>query len=153
MGERAAATLARELRSIDRLGQAEADELEALDEIGPKTAAAVGLFFEQPANVELVRRLKEAGLSMQPSAEPRVASTDAVFSGKIVVLTGTLLGTSRGEARALIESRGGRVAGSVSRKTDLVVAGESAGSKLAKARELGIEVIDAETFARITQDE
>jgi len=153
VGQRAAATLARELRSIDRLGQAEADELEALDEIGPKIAAAVGLFFGQPANVELVRRLKEAGLSMQPSAEPRVASTNAVFSGKIVVLTGTLPGTSRGEARALIESRGGRVAASVSRKTDLVVAGESAGSKLAKARELGIEVIDAETFARITQDE
>jgi DNA ligase (NAD+) len=141
VGERGARILARARGSLRSLAEASAEELEALDEIGPKTAETVVLFFEQEANRELIARLERAGLRTEEEAAPEPVVADSPFAGKTVVLTGALPGMSRGEAKARIEALGGRVSGSVSKKTDLVVAGEAAGSKLAKARELGIEVI------------
>jgi DNA ligase (NAD+) len=150
VGERAARILALHAGSLDGVAEADAERLEALDEIGPKTAAAVRLFFEQPANNALITRLKQVGVDphQTPLSAPST-ETASPWAGKTVVITGTLPGVSRAEVKARIESLGGRVAGSVSGKTDLVIAGEAAGSKLAKARELGVQVITAQEFAEL----
>ena len=148
VGDGAARVLARQFGSLARLSAATADELVAVDEIGPKTAEALRQFFEQPANRELLMRLERAGVRIDADVADPSPRADGPFAGKSVVLTGTLPGRSRQEARALVESLGGRVSGSVSRKTDLVVAGESAGSKLERARELGIEVLDPDEFEK-----
>jgi DNA ligase (NAD+) len=123
-----------------------------IDEIGPKTAAAVVTFFEQPRNRDLVRRLAEAGLRTEAAADELIARTpsDSAFAGKSVVLTGTLPGVSREQAKARIEALGGRVSGSVSQKTDFLIAGDEPGSKLDKARELGVRVVGPEEFVRMT---
>jgi DNA ligase (NAD+) len=151
VGERAARILAGRLGSLEALSRAEAEELETLNEIGPKTAESVRTFFEQSANRELIERLERAGVNTHALEEERIAEPDAdsELAGKTVVLTGTLPGRTREEAKAAIEARGGRVSGSVSKKTDLVVAGEAAGSKLRKAEELGIRVIGPEELERI----
>ncbi|HXV77990.1 MAG TPA: NAD-dependent DNA ligase LigA [Candidatus Polarisedimenticolaceae bacterium] len=151
VGERAARILASRLGSIESLGRATTEELEALDEIGPKTAESVRTFFAQPANLELLDRLARAGINPEATAHERTVtrSLDSPFSGKTVVLTGSLPHHTRDEAKAAIESRGGRVTGSVSAKTDLVVAGEAAGSKIDRARTLGIRVIGPEEFERL----
>ncbi len=150
VGERAAGILAAAFRSLDGLAGASAEEMEAIDEIGPKTAAAVREFFSQPSNRELMERLAEAGVAGRVLDERTAAATagDSIFNGKTVVLTGSLPHHSRGAAKRLIESLGGRVTGSVSGKTDLVVAGEDAGSKLTKARKLGIRIIPADEFEK-----
>ena len=148
VGERAARLLADAFGTMDRVVAASVEELEAVDEIGPKTAGAIRHFAEQTTNLELLERLRAAGVSMETSAPASRAGATAPFSGKTVVITGTLPGRTRDEAKALVESLGARVASSVSRATDFVVAGEAAGSKLAKARELGIEVIDPDEFER-----
>jgi DNA ligase (NAD+) len=150
VGASAARILAAGLGSIEALAAAGSEQLEAMEEIGPKTAGAVRHFFEQPANRELLERLSQAGLTMQPAPESAGPAGEmrSFFNGKMVVLTGALPGRSRGEAKKLIEALGGQVTGSVSRKTDLVVAGENAGAKLARARELGIAVMSAEEFDR-----
>jgi DNA ligase (NAD+) len=145
VGERAAAVLAASLGSIEALGAASSEELEAIHEIGPKIAQTVRSFFDEPRNVELIRRLREHGLAMAADRET-VRDRSGVFEGKSVVLTGTLSELSRSQARQAIEARGGRVTASVSRKTDLVVAGEEAGTKLDRATELGVEVIDEAAF-------
>jgi len=145
VGQRAAQLLARAFGSMEQLLGASVEELAAVDEIGPKTAAALRHFAEHPANGELVRRLGAAGVALR--ATPRPAAAEP-FAGKTIVLTGTLPGRTREEAKALAESLGARVAASLSRKTDFVVAGEAAGSKLLRARELGLEVIDADEFER-----
>jgi DNA ligase (NAD+) len=104
-------------------------------------------FFQERRNRQLIERLREAGLNF---TEPTAAAADGALRGKTYVLTGTLPTLSRSEATALVERAGGRVAGSVSKKTDAVVAGEEAGSKLEKARALGVEVIDeAELLRRV----
>jgi DNA ligase (NAD+) len=148
VGERSARLLSAEFGSLAALGEAEPEALEALDEIGPKTAAAVRHFFEQQDNRDLIVRLERAGvLTSTPGWEGRAsAAATSPFAGKTVVLTGALPGRSRSEAKALIESLDGRVAGSVSRKTDLVVAGAEAGSKLDKARKLGVSIVGPEEF-------
>jgi DNA ligase (NAD+) len=148
VGDRAAKILAERLGSLEALAAATPEELEALDEIGPKTAAAVRSFFEQQANRELVARLESAGVTTREAAPGSggPAGEDSPFAGKTVVLTGSLPGRSRSEAKARIESLGGRVTGSVSKKTDFVVAGDEAGSKLAKARDLGIRVLSPDEF-------
>jgi len=148
VGDRAARLLASRLGSIERLASTPEEELEALDEIGPKTAAAVRLFFEQPANRELIDRLRTAGLAFEASGEERAPAEIpySPFTQKTVVITGRLPGRTRGEAKALVESLGGKVAGSVSRKTDMLIAGEAAGSKLAEAEALGVRIIDPEEF-------
>jgi DNA ligase (NAD+) len=113
--------------------------------IGPTIAAAVAAFFAEPRNRDLVERLERAGVNM---TEPRASSADGALAGKTYVLTGTLPTLSRAQATELVEDAGGRVAGSVSKKTDAVVAGEDAGSKLEKAISLGVEVIDEQELLR-----
>jgi DNA ligase (NAD+) len=149
VGERSARTLSAGLSSIDAIAAAPLDELQALDDVGPKTASNVRTFFDQKANVDLVRRLARAGVNTRALEEERsTAEADARLQGKTFVLTGTLRGRTRDDARAAIERLGGRVASSVSRKTDYLVAGEEAGSKLDRAKELGIPVLDADEFER-----
>jgi len=151
VGDRSARLLASQLGSIDALAKADPEELEALDEIGPKTAAAVRQFFEQPVNRQLVARLATAGVRTEATEDELAPAPEAVepspFAGKTVVLTGALPGISRSAAKARIEAFGGKVSGSVSKKTDLVVAGEAAGSKRIKAEALGVAIMEADEFA------
>jgi len=152
VGERAAQILASRLGSMEAFGRASVEELLGFDEIGPKTAASIRLFFNQTANRELIGRLAGAGVSMDATPEEREAAARAPatsVAGRTVVLTGSLPGRSREEVKALLESLGARVSGSVSRETDLVVAGDSPGSKLEKARSLGVTVIGPEEFERM----
>ena len=137
VGERTAQFLAEHFGSIDALMKASEEELQEVNEIGPRVSAAIREFFDEPKNVALVERLKNAGLRF--TGEKRQRAT--TLAGKTFVLTGTLAHYSRDDAKKLIEDAGGKVAGSVSKKTDYVVAGEEAGSKLDKARELGVAVI------------
>jgi DNA ligase (NAD+) len=139
VGERTAQLLASHFGSMEPLTQAGATELAAIHEIGDVVAAAIADWFADSSNKRLIERLKAAGVKMETAGGRRVKR---VFEGKQFVLTGTLPGLNRDEARALIEERGGRVTGSVSKKTDYVVAGEEAGSKLARAEELGVQIID-----------
>jgi len=141
VGARGARVLADAFGSLERLAAASQEELEAVNEIGPKTAASVRLFFGQRANRELIARLAVAGLNTAGAPAQSGPAEGSPFAGKTVVLTGALPGMTRDEARARIETLGGRVASSVSRKTDMVIAGEDAGSKLARARELGVRVV------------
>jgi DNA ligase (NAD+) len=138
VGERTAQFLAEHFGSIDALMNATEEELQQVNEIGPRVSAAIREFFDEPKNVALVKRLKEAGLRF--TGEKRERGT--ALAGKTFVLTGTLERHTRDEAKKLIEDAGGKVAGSVSKKTDYVVAGAEAGSKLDKANELGVAVID-----------
>ncbi len=149
VGELTAAILAGDFGSIDAIAAASEDELKASEGIGPEVAASVRLFFEQPANREMVERLRRAGVLMAGARRERGAGP---LSGKTFVLTGTLPTLTRDDAAARIAARGGKVSGSVSAKTDFVVAGDAAGSKLAKARELGISVLDEEGFRRLLED-
>jgi len=156
VGERSARLLASQPGSIEALAGASPEELEALDEIGPKTSAAVRQFFEQPANRALVSRLKKAGVRIEATAQELAPAPQAVegspFAGKTVVLTGTLPGIPRSTARARVEALGGKVSGSVSKKTGLVVAGEAAGSKRTKAETLGVRVMEADEFVKWMED-
>lgn len=139
VGETTARDLARHFGSLDRLVEADEASLQAAPDVGPVVARAIRDFFGEPHNREVIRKLREAGVTWQEH-EPAPASPGR--AGKVFVLTGTLGGMSREQARERIERRGHRIAGSVSRKTDYVVAGSDAGSKLAKARELGVVVLD-----------
>jgi len=138
VGERTAELLAQEFGSIDALMAASAEELARVDEVGPRISAAILEFFSRPANRELIEHLKAAGVEMTAEKKQRGSQ----LAGLTLVLTGTLPNLTRDEAKAMIEAAGGKVAGSVSRKTSYVVAGEEAGSKLDKARELGVPVLD-----------
>jgi DNA ligase (NAD+) len=145
VGERYAKILARHFRSVDKLAEASVDELVAIHEIGPTVAVSVYEWFRNPLHIELIERLKEAGVRMETEGGGEVKH-DERFSGKTFVLTGTLENYTRDEASKLIEDRGGRVSSSVSKKTDYVLAGSEAGSKLAKAESLGIAVLDEVEF-------
>ena len=138
VGERTAKFLADAFGSMDRLMEASAEELERVQEIGPRISTAILEFFSVPANRELVEKLRAAGLNF--TAERKKSSSK--LTGLTFVLTGTLPNLSREEATERIEREGGKVSGSVSRKTSYVVAGEEAGSKLEKARSLKIPVVD-----------
>jgi DNA ligase (NAD+) len=151
VGDRAARVLASSFGSIDALEKAAQQMLEAIPEIGPKTAVAVRTFFDQPRNRELIQRLAQAGVRTE-AAEDELAPkppAHSAFAGKTVVLTGTLPGVSRSEAKARVEGLGGRVSGTVSKKTDLLIAGDEPGSKLDKAVELGVRIVGPEEFARM----
>ena len=140
VGERAAKVLAARFGTMEAIAAADLDTLLAVPEVGPKTAASVRAFFDTAAAAALVKRLAASGVRMTAEkAQARSAETSPL-AGKTIVLTGTIPGLSREEAKARIERLGGRVAASVSKKTDLVIAGDDAGSKLEKARELGIEI-------------
>lgn len=140
VGEQTAALLARDFGGIEALAAASESELQRSDGIGPEVATSVRLFFDQPANRAMIERLRASGVVMEGGAPRR--ATDGPLLGKTFVLTGTLPTLSREDASALIEGAGGKVSGSVSKKTDYVVAGDAAGSKLTKAQSLGVEVID-----------
>ncbi|MGG3196839.1 NAD-dependent DNA ligase LigA [Priestia aryabhattai] len=144
VGAKAAKTLAQHFETIDKLTKATYDELVAINEIGAKMADAIVAYFTQEEVQELIHELKEYGVNLTYKGPKLVSveNVDSVFAGKTVVLTGKLGQLSRNEAKAQIEALGGKVTGSVSKKTDLVVAGEEAGSKLTKANELEIEVWD-----------
>lgn len=147
VGEKAASILARHFGTMDRLREATEEELTAVHEIGTKMAESIVKYFAKPEVTEMIERLRAAGVTMEyKGLRVEDIPTDSPFSGKTIVLTGTLEQITRKEAQQMIEARGGKVSGSVSKKTDLVVAGEAAGSKLVKANELGIQVIDEATF-------
>jgi DNA ligase (NAD+) len=141
VGERTAGILARNFRSLERLGKASIEEIDAIHEIGMTVAQSVRDWFEDAGNMYLCERLRAAGVRTEMLGGGAEV-LDETFSGKQFVLTGKLDSLTRDEARALIEGRGGRVTSTVSKKTDYVVAGEDAGSKLEKAVELGLQVID-----------
>lgn len=145
VGERAARVLADFYGELDAIAAASAEELQRVSEIGPKVAESVVGFFADAKNRERLEALRRHGVNLRQMKRRAVASAGP-FAGKTVVLTGTLSGSTREEAAALLEAAGAKIAGSVSKKTHLVIAGESAGSKLDKARLLGVEVIDEETF-------
>ncbi|AZU60220.1 NAD-dependent DNA ligase LigA [Neobacillus mesonae] len=146
VGAKAAKTLAIEFGSMEKLAAASKEDLIAINEIGNKMADSIVSFFEQEEAGELIQELITAGVNMDyKGAKPvSAADSDSIFAGKTVVLTGKLEVLTRNEAKEKIEALGGNVAGSVSKKTHLVIAGADAGSKLAKAQELGIEVWDEE---------
>ncbi len=143
VGERAAMLLARHFRGLAALGGAELAAIDEIYEIGPAVAGSVHAWYRDPANQRLVARLEAAGLRVEEgAAEPGALA----FQGLQFVLTGTLDTMTRDEAKAAIEERGGRVTGTVSKKTNVVVAGRDAGSKLERARELGVTVVDEVGF-------
>ncbi|MBV5284790.1 MAG: NAD-dependent DNA ligase LigA [Methyloversatilis discipulorum] len=139
VGEATAKDLARHLGSMDRIMDASVEELAQVPDVGPVVAASIHTFFAQPHNREVVEQLRACGIAWE-EGEAQVASGPLV--GKTVVLTGTLPTLSRDQAKDLLEAAGAKVAGSVSKKTDFVVAGTDAGSKLTKAQELGINILD-----------
>ena len=149
VGERTAGILAHEAGSLERLAEMSVEELDAIPEIGLTVAESVRDWFDDKENRALCDRLRAAGVKTEDTARPSSDSLDDRFAGKQFVLTGTLEGFTRDEARALIEARGGRVNSSVSKKTDYVVAGEEAGSKLDKAQSLGVTVLDAQAFKKM----
>lgn len=146
VGAKAAKTLAQAFGSMDKLTQASKEDLLSINEIGDKMAESIVAYFEKEEAVELINELVAAGVNMEYKGTRPVSAeeSDSIFAGKTVVLTGKLERLSRNEAKDKIEALGGNVAGSVSKKTHLVIAGEEAGSKLTKAQELGIEVWDEE---------
>ncbi|AYV69259.1 NAD-dependent DNA ligase LigA [Niallia circulans] len=146
VGAKAAKTIAMEFKTMDQLMVATKEDLTAINEIGEKMADSIVTFFEQEEVIELITELKTYGVNMEYTGPLPIAveESDSVFSGKTIVLTGKLEQLSRNEAKEQIELLGGKITGSVSKKTDLVIAGEEAGSKLTKAEQLGIEVWDEE---------
>jgi DNA ligase (NAD+) len=125
---------------MDAIAQADMEKLQTAEEVGPKVAHSIRRFFDEPHNRELVERLRTAGLQFTHQIRPRESA--GPLEGLVFVLTGSLPNWSREEAKEKIEAAGGKVTGSVSKKTSYVVAGEDAGSKLDKATSLGVPVID-----------
>lgn len=140
VGTQTAQILAEDFGSIDAIAEAAADELQRSDGIGPEVAASVTLFFKQKANRDMIARLQRSGVNV--TAPKRVRAAGGKLAGKTFVLTGTLPNLTREAATELVVGAGGKVTGSVSKKTDYVVAGDEAGSKLTKAQTLGIKILD-----------
>jgi DNA ligase (NAD+) len=145
VGEHTAELLAREFASLDELAQAPLGALERIHEIGPKVAASIRDFFTHPETGMVIAKLTRAGVNLARLPEDEAASPGKLV-GKIFVFTGELAGISRLEAEAKVKALGGRTSDSVSKKTSYVVAGEKPGSKLAKARALGIPVLGEAEF-------
>jgi DNA ligase (NAD+) len=151
VGETTALALATHVGSLDELMDAHEDRLQDVPDIGPVVAGHVRAFFGQPHNREIIRRLREQGIHWP---RPRVAATtDSPIAGKQVVLTGTLASMSRDEAKTKLRALGAKVAGSVSKKTDIVIAGANAGSKLDKAVSLGVTVWEEAELLRLIGEE
>ena len=149
VGDRTAALLAGHFRSLDAIASASTEELEQVEEVGPRIAESIRNFFEASMNRDLVERLRGHGLRFQEDAK-KDDQEPHPLAGQVFVLTGTLDGMTRDEAKARILAAGGKVSGSVSRKTDYVVAGDKPGSKMDKARELGVAVIDKDGLEKLT---
>jgi DNA ligase (NAD+) len=145
VGERTAQFLAEHFGSLDALIAATEEELLEVEEVGPRIAQSIAEFFKEPSNVELVERLEAAGLQFKGTKKVR----GTALAGQTFVLTGTLPTYSRDDAKKMIEDAGGKVSGSVSKKTNFVVAGDDAGSKLDKARQLDVAVIDEEELRKM----
>ena len=143
VGESVAQLLARNFRDVDELHAAGLEEISSLNGVGPEIAGSVRAYLDEPSNWDLVQRLRKAGLQFQPGEGPQ---TPLPLKGKAFVITGTLQGMSRSEAKGLLQALGGKVAASVSSRTDYLVVGADPGSKLGKARSLGVEVIDEAGF-------
>jgi len=148
VGEHVAGILGRAFASPTDLFDATVEDLENLRDVGPEVARALVEFFAEPQNQALVRRLLDAGVTPKAERAPK----GGLFEGKTVVFTGSLEHFTRDEAKAEVERRGGRASGSVSKKTDLVVAGPGAGSKAEKARDLGVETIDEAAFLKLLEE-
>jgi len=146
VGSKGALILARHFGHLDRIMEADREELESINEIGPKMADSIVTYFAKPEVREVVERLRSAGVNFSYKGPRQAEAAESPFAGKTVVLTGTLQHFSRKEASERIEALGGKVTGSVSKNTDLLIAGEKAGSKLKKARDLGVRIIDEQTF-------
>ena len=146
VGERTALFLAEAFGNMDAIAGAALEELQMAEEVGPKVAESIFQFFHEPRNLELVDRLRAASLNFSYAA---VRPKGGPLAGKTLVLTGTLANLSRDEAKKLIESAGGKVSGSVSKKTAYVVAGDDPGSKLAKAQELGVAILNEQQLLEL----
>jgi DNA ligase (NAD+) len=142
VGDATARALAEHFRDVRALYDADADALTRVKDVGPEMAKVIAGFFSSPQNREGIEALLAAGVTPQPPED----TSRGPFAGKTVVLTGTLAGLTREQAKEEVERRGGKVSGSVSKKTDFLVAGEDAGSKLKKAAELGVKVLDERAF-------
>ncbi|MDP3919869.1 MAG: NAD-dependent DNA ligase LigA [Candidatus Omnitrophota bacterium] len=148
VGEKAAFILANKYKSLDRVAGVSREELEAIDEIGPVTAQSVVEFFCEPGTKKILERLKRAGVAFDRVEQIKKT---AAFSGKTFVVTGTLR-VDRSQAEAWIRTLGGKASGSVSKKTDYVVSGENAGSKLKKAQDLGVAILNEDDFYKLLQE-
>jgi DNA ligase (NAD+) len=146
VGPTAAQALARSFPDLDAIDQASADALTAIDGVGPTIAQSIGQWFSIDRNRRLVARLKEAGVNLTGDAGPAIEIVDESLAGMTFVLTGSLERHTRDEAAAAIAARGGKVTGSVSKKTSYVVFGDSPGSKLTKAEQLGVPTLDEAGF-------
>lgn len=134
------------MKSIDRIMEASVDELTAIEDIGPRIAESIISYFSVQENRNIVRRLKDAGVNMSVPENVDADRSD-LLAGKTIVISGTFSKHSRDEYKELIENNGGKNSGSISKKTDYVLAGENMGpAKLEKAKSLGIPVIDEDTF-------
>jgi DNA ligase (NAD+) len=149
VGEKAASTLARHLRTMAAIVDANLDQLQAVPDIGPVVAASIRSFADEPQNRALIDKLAVAGVNMTSLQPPPTVVGPGPLAGKTFVLTGTLTSMTRDEAAAAIERAGGKVVGSVSRKTSYLVVGADAGSKLEKARELGVQTLTEDEFRAI----
>jgi DNA ligase (NAD+) len=147
IGQRAAKLLAEHFGSIDNLAHANFEQITAIHEIGDKMAQSVVNFFKQEQSKDTIEKLKSAGVNLKSKKQEK--GKDSRFEGLTFVLTGTLVNYNRNEAKEIIEKFGGKVSGSVSKKTSYVLAGEEAGSKLDKANQLGIKVIDEVEFEQM----
>ncbi|MGB2643432.1 MAG: NAD-dependent DNA ligase LigA [Candidatus Acidiferrum sp.] len=146
VGERTGQLLAEHFSSLEELAAAKEEQLEAVNEVGPKVAAAIAEFFSEPANRQLIKRLHKAGV--HPTAEKREVKSQK-FAGKSFVFTGSLANHSREEAGELVQQHGGKVSGSVSKKTDYVVVGTDPGSKHDKAKELSVPILTESDFEKL----
>ncbi len=146
VGEHMARLMARKLGSLDKLIKADDEKLMEIHEVGPQVAQSIVRFFGEKKNLQAIERLKKGGVKIREAAK---VVADQRFAGKTFVFTGALEKFSRDEAEAMVDARGGRASGSVSKKTDYVIAGPGAGSKLAKAKELGVEVISEDEFLKM----
>ena len=146
VGERTAQLLAEHFSSLEELAEAKEEELEEVPEVGPKVAASIVEFFSEPANRQLIKKLRKAGV--HPTAEKRVVKSQKL-AGKSLVFTGSLANRSREEAGELVIQHGGKVSGSVSKKTDYVVVGTDPGSKYDKAKELGVTILTEAEFEKL----
>ena len=149
VGESMAKLLARRYAALGDIMAATIDELTTIRDVGPEAAKSVVSFFQEPSNLQVLAKLKTAGIAPINRQFSVATESSGAFAGKTFVLTGTLERMARQEARELIESRGGKTTESVTRKTDYVIAGTSPGSKLDKAKTLGISTLDEEAFFKL----
>ncbi len=151
VGEHLAKIISSRYADIDGFMHAKTEELLSLEEIGPEVANSISRFIENPSNIAVMEKLKKAGIKPVAVPSTAISSNKAGLSGKNFVFTGTLSKLTRNEAKAMVESLGGKISESVSKKTDYVIVGESPGSKYNKALELGITIMDEEEFLNFQQ--